>query len=300
MKERTKSKVFKVLALSCVLAMSGAVFTGCGSQKQEKSEAVKGSLTASGSSALQPLAQQAADDFTAENPDASITINGGGSGTGLQQVSDGSVDIGNSDVYAEEKLDADQAKALKDHKVATITVAAVVNKDLGVKDLTTDQLTKIFTGQITNWKDVGGPDEQIMLVTRPASSGTRALFKQYAIGGQEEASNSALETDDSGTLMETVKKNKGAIGYVALSYLVNEKEVTGVAIDGVKPTLKNTYSGKYNVWGYEHMYTKGEPNKISKAFINYLTSDDYARNVEKLGYGAISKMSDKAVKNHEK
>lgn len=72
-----------------------------------------------------------------------------------------------------------------------------------------------------------------MLVTRPASSGTRALFKQYAIGGQEEASNSALETDDSGTLMETVKKNKGAIGYVALSYLVNEKEVTGVAIDGV-------------------------------------------------------------------
>ena len=184
MKERTKSKVFKVLALSCVLAMAGAVFTGCGSQKQEK-EAVKGSLTASGSSALQPLAQQAADDFTAENPDASITINGGGSGTGLQQVSDGSVDIGNSDVYAEEKLDADQAKALKDHKVATITVAAVVNKDLGVKDLTTDQLTKIFTGQITNWKDVGGPDEQIMLVTRPASSGTRALFKQYAIGGQE-------------------------------------------------------------------------------------------------------------------
>lgn len=304
MKETSKSgkrsKVFKVLALSCVLAMAGAVFTGCGSSSDSSSsEKLKGTLTASGSSALQPLAQQAADDFTAENPDASVTINGGGSGTGLQQVYDGSVDIGNSDVFAEEKLDASQASELKDHEVATITVAAVVNKDLGVKNLTTDQLTKIFTGQITNWKDVGGPDEAIMLVTRPSSSGTRALFKQYAIGGAEETTGS-LETDDSGTLLEAVKQNKGAIGYVALSYLVNDKDVVGVSIDGVKPSLKNTYSGKYNVWGYEHMYTKGKASKIAKAYIDFLTSDDYAENVESLGYGAISKMSDKAIKNHDK
>ena len=284
----------KLLAVGCAIVMAGAALTACGSSSD-----LKGSVTASGSSALQPLAKQAAEDFMAEYPDVTVTVNGGGSGTGLKQVSDGSVDIGNSDVFADEKLDSAAAKELTDNKVATITVAPVVNSDLGIDDLTTEQLTGIFTGKITNWKDVGGPDEEIMLVTRPASSGTRALFKEYALNGAEEASTSALETDDSGTLIETVKNNKGAIGYAALSYLVNEKEVTGVSIDGVKPTLKNTYSGRYKVWGYEHMYTKGDGSEAAQAFIKYITSDDYADKIEDSGYGVASKMSDKAVKSHE-
>ena len=163
----------KLLAVGCAIVMAGAALTACGSSSD-----LKGSVTASGSSALQPLAKQAAEDFMAEYPDVTVTVNGGGSGTGLKQVSDGSVDIGNSDVFADEKLDSAAAKELTDNKVATITVAPVVNSDLGIDDLTTEQLTGIFTGKITNWKDVGGPDEEIMLVTRPASSGTRALFKE--------------------------------------------------------------------------------------------------------------------------
>ena len=178
-------------------------------------------------------------------------------------------------------------------------MAPVVNADLGVDDLTTDQLIDIFTGKITNWKEVGGPDEEILLVTRPSSSGTRALFKNWALNGEEEASNEALETDDSGTLLQTVEQNKGAIGYVALSYLVNDDTVKTVSIDGGAPTLENTYNGTYKVWGFEHMYTNGEGSDAAQAFINYMMGDEFGESIEAMGYGVSSKMSDEAVKSHE-
>lgn len=294
--------------LAGVLAL--ATLAGCGGTSSDtttdKTEAEKtsgdslsGTVTASGSSALLPLAQAAADKFMESNPDLVITVNGGGSGEGLKQVADGSVDIGNSDVSAEEKLDADVAKTLTDHEVAIVAMAPVVNKDLGITSLTTDQLVSIFTGKVTNWKDVGGPDEEILLVTRPSSSGTRATFKKWALNGEEEASNEALETDDSGTLVQTISTNKGAIGYVALSYLVNNTDVQAVAIDGVEPTLENAYSGEYKVWSYEHMYTNGEGSKEAQAFIEYMCGDEFASEVEKMGYGVVSKLSDKAVSSHK-
>lgn len=264
------------------------------SEQSVASEAsVTGSITASGSSALYPLVKDAASKFKTKNPDVSITLNAGGSGTGLKQVADGTVDIGNSDVEAESKLTPDKAKTLVDHKVCVITMAPVVNPDVAekVKSLTTQQLTDIFTAKIKNWKEVGGPDESIVLVTRPTTSGTRALFKQYALGGSEEASNASLETDDSGTLLQSVSSHKGAIGYVALSYLMNNKDVKTVDIDGVTPSLENTYSGKYKVWGYEHMYTKGEAKDAAKAFLDYMQSDEYAESIEGLGYNATSKMT---------
>lgn len=294
--------------LAGVLAL--ATLAGCGGTSSDtttdKTEAEKasgdslsGTVTASGSSALLPLAQAAADKFMESNPNLVITVNGGGSGEGLKQVADGSVDIGNSDVSAEEKLDADVAKTLTDHEVAIVAMAPVVNKDLGITSLTTDQLVSIFTGKVTNWKDVGGPDEEILLVTRPGSSGTRAAFKKWALNGEEEASNEALETDDSGTLVQTVSTNKGAVGYVALSYLVNNTDVQAVAIDGVEPTLENAYSGEYKVWSYEHMYTNGEGSKEAQAFIEYMCGDEFSSEVEKMGYGVVSKLTDNAVSSHK-
>jgi len=254
---------------------------------------LSGSISGSGSSALLPLAQNAADSFMQKNPNVSITLNAGGSGTGLKQVSDGSVDIGNSDVPAEAKLEAAQASALVDHKVCAITMATIVNNDVAatVKSLTKQQLIDIFTAKTTNWKDVGGPDEPVVLVTRPTTSGTRALYQQYALDGNEEASNASLETDDSGALLQTVSGQKGAIGYVALSYLVNNTGVSALAIDGVAPTIENTYNGTYPVWGYEHMYTKGEAAGAIKAYIDYVTSDEYSSQLEAQGYNVTAKMT---------
>lgn len=284
----------KGASLFLAAAMTAGLLTGCGSSSTDSSSSdLEGPITAAGSSALKPLVDEASQKFIEKNPNVSITVDAGGSGEGLKQVSEGTVTIGNSDVSAEEKLDADQAKELVDHQVCVVTMAPIVNKDVteaGVKDLSTDQLIGIFTGQITNWKDVGGPDEDIVLVTRPSSSGTRATFEKYALNGNAEAENKSMETDDSGVLLKNVSDTKGAIGYVALSYLVDNKDVDAVSIDGVAPTLENTYNGTYKVWTMEHMYTKGKGSKADKAFIKYIMSDDFAKTCEKLGYGVSSKM----------
>ena len=200
-------------ALLISVFAAGLALTGCGGNDAGES-GPSGKVTVSGSSALLPLAKDAAQKFKAKNDQVSITLNAGGSGTGLKQVSEGSVDIGNSDVFAKEKLPEAKAAELVDHKVAVTVMAPVVSKEIGtnVKSLTKAQLQDIFTGKVTNWKDVGGPDEAVVLITRPSTSGTRALFTKYALDGKEELSNKSMETDDSGTLVQTVSQTKGAIG----------------------------------------------------------------------------------------
>ena len=299
-----KKRILTVIMAACMVT---GLLAGCGSssgdnsekgststESSKKTEDLSGTITAAGSSALKPLVDDAANAFNEKYPDVAITVDAGGSGEGLKQVAEKTVDIGNSDVAAEEKLDADQAKPLVDHQVCVITMAPIVNNDVkdgGVTNLTKEQLISIFTGKTTNWKDVGGPDEDIVLVTRPTSSGTRATFEKYALDGNQEASNASMETDDSGVLLQNVKDTKGAIGYVALSYLTGDPGVSTVSIDGVEPTLENTYSGKYPVWTFEHMYTKGEPNKVCDAFLKYIMSDEYGAKMEDLGYGVSSKMT---------
>ena len=312
-------KTRKVMALAGAGVLAVSMMTGCGSSSStasttaatttaaaaetakeaattaaEKKADLTGSITAAGSSSLKQLVDDAADMIIEKYPDVSITIDAGGSGEGLKQVSEGTVNIGNSDVEASAKLDETQAKELVDHQVCVVTMAPIVNNDVkegGVEDLTKQQLIDIFTGKTTNWKEVGGPDESIVLVTRPTSSGTRATFQKYALDGNEEASNTSMETDDSGVLLQNVKDTKGAIGYVALSYLTGDAGVATVAIDGAEPTLENTYAGKYPVWTFEHMYTKGEPDEVVSAFLDYIMSDEYGAKMESLGYGVSSKMT---------
>lgn len=287
---------WKKLILSALVVTMAFAAAGCGgSGQKEGANAVSGTITGSGSSALLPLVKDAAEKFKDQHKEVTITLNAGGSGTGLKQVSDGSVDMGNSDVAAETKLDKDKAAQLEDHKVCVMTVATIANKEAGVTNLTRQQLTDIFTAKVTNWKDVGGKDLPIVLVTRPKTSGTRALYQQYALNGAEEADNKALETDNSGILIQSVAQNKGAIGYVALPYLLNDKSVDAVSIDGVAPTLENTYNGTYTVWGYEHIYTHKDPNVAVKAFLDYITGGEYSSRIEELGYGASSKMQTKDV-----
>ncbi len=253
---------------------------------------LEGTVTASGSSALFPLADAAAVAFKEANPNVSVTINAGGSGTGLKDVAAGTVDIGNSDVYAEEKLEADVAAELVDHKACVISMTPVVSSAVAelVDDVTTEELTKIFTGEIKNWSEVGGPDSEIMLITRPTSSGTRALFKEHGIGGAEEIVG--FETDDSGELLAKVSQSDCAIGYLALSYLVNETEgVSKLKVDGVEASLETTYDGTWGIWGYEHMYTKGEAEGAVAAFLEYMMGEEFGQNIEAMGYGVTAKMT---------
>ncbi|MEC0369028.1 phosphate ABC transporter substrate-binding protein [Paenibacillus chibensis] len=295
-------KLKKPLLMICTLALV-AVLAACGSKDTQgdssasgtanndtTSTELSGSVLAVGSTALQPLVEQAAQKFMAESQYSKIQVQvqGGGSGTGLTQVAGGQADIGNSDVFAEEKL-KDEAKDLVDHQVAVVAMAAVTNPDVGVDNLTKQQLVDIFTGKVTNWKEVGGKDEKIVIVNRPASSGTRKTFEKYALGTSTEDLKGSIQEESSGTVKKIVSESPGAIGYLALSYLDDKVKV--VKYEGVEATVENVASGKYPVWAYEHMYTKGEPKPEVKAFLDYIASDAVqSGDVVELGYIPVSKM----------
>jgi phosphate transport system substrate-binding protein len=279
-----------IAALAVVLV--GGVFAGCSKSETAKedtsSKKISGSITLSGSTALQPLVEKSAEVFKSKNPDASISVQGGGSGTGLTQVLSGAVDIGNSDIFAEEKLKAEDAKQLEDHKVVAQGFAVVTSKDVTVKGLTKQQIKDIFSGKITNWKEVGGADQAITVVHRPASSGTRATFVKTMLDGDKalEDDTKGIIQDANGSVKTALESNKGAISYLALSYLIDEKvkeSLNILEIDNLAPTKENITSGKYPFWSWGHMYTKGEAKDLSKAFIDFITSEENKATVEKLG-----------------
>ncbi len=273
-----------VKRLSLLAAVAAIALLGAGLA----AGAATGSITSLGSTALQPLVEQAANQFMAKNPGARILVQGGGSGTGLAQVAQGGCDIGNSDIFAEEKAGID-AKALVDHKVAVVGFAAVVNPSVTVNNLTQEQLIDIFSGKVTNWKQVGGPNLSIVLINRPKSSGTRATFKKYALNGVEEASGIALTEDSSGTVRKIIAETKGSIGYLALSYI--DESVKALSFNGAAPTAENIKNGKYPIWSYEHMYTKGNPSGLAKQFLDYMLSQEVQEKlVPSMGYIPITSM----------
>ncbi|MFB9330132.1 phosphate ABC transporter substrate-binding protein [Paenibacillus aurantiacus] len=256
-------------------------------------EELSGSILAVGSTALQPLVDQVSKKFMETNSGVTIQVQGGGSGTGLTQVAGGQAQIGNSDIFAEEKFkdaEADLAKDLVDHQVAVVGMATVVNKEVGVDNLTKQQLVDIFTGKITNWKDAGGADEKITIINRPASSGTRKTFETYALGTKTEDLQGSIQEDSSGTVKKLVGETPGAIGYLAFSYL--DDTVKAVKYDGVEASEATVIDGTYPVWAYEHMYTKGEPDAATKAFLDYMLTDEVQNgDVTELGYIPVNKMT---------
>ena len=254
--------------------------------KESGSKTEQVAITSVGSTAIQPLAEKVAEIYMTDNPNYSITVQGGGSGTGLTQVSTGAVDIGNSDVYAEEKEGIDSSN-LEDHLIAVVGIAPVVNKEAGVTDITKDQLKDIFTGKITNWKEVGGKDQKIELVNRAEGSGTRATFEKWALEGEKPAKGQ--EQDSSGTVKKIVAETPGAISYLAFSYI--DDSLQGLSIDGVEPKDENVADNSWTIWAYEHMYTQKDAKKEVLAFVDYMKSDDVQENVIKeLGYISMADM----------
>lgn len=244
------------------------------------------SNTAVGSSALQPLVETVADEYQNDHPGEFINVQGGGSGTGLSQVQSGAVDIGNSDLFAEEKDGIDASK-LVDHRVAVVGITPIVNKKVGVKNISLDNLRKIFLGEITNWKDVGGKDQEIVILNRASGSGTRSTFEKWVLDGQ--TAIQAQEQDSSGMVRQIVTDTPGAISYTAFSYVTDD--VQTLSIDNVEPTDENVANNAWKIWAYEHMYTKGEPTKLTKEFLDYMVSEHVQETiVSKLGYIPISQM----------
>lgn len=285
-----KKKSLKLIVGALLITMIGGAFVGCGSSEGEEG----GTVTLSGSSALLPLVEASIDGFIEKNPGYEINAQAGGSGAGLTQVLDGSVNIGNSDIFANEKLEEDKAKELVDHKVVAQGFAIVVNEAAGVKELTKQQIQDVFSGKVKNWKEVGGADKEIFLIHRPSSSGTRATFVKTVLGGDKNLENDSLGSvqDSSGAVAKAMAQNDGAVSYLALYYLSSDeaKSMVKVAIDGVEASKENITTGKYPFWSWGHMYTKGEPTAEAKKFIDYIMSEDNKKVVEDTGFISGSEM----------
>lgn len=288
----------RVVALFSMLLVFAIFAAGCGSSNgtdskanadggdKKTEETTKGSITAVGSSALQPLVDEAANQYMSKNAGSTISVQGGGSGTGLSQISEGAVDIGNSDIFAEEKEGIDASK-LVDHKVAVVGMGPVVNKDVGVEDITKQQLIDIFTGKIKNWKEVGGKNQEIVIINRAEGSGTRAVFEKNALDGATPVQSQ--EQDSSGTVQKIVSETPGAISYLAFSYF--NDSIKALKIDGVEPTVANVETNDWKIWAYEHMYTNGEPKGLTKDFLDFILSDDIQSTlITELGYIPVTGM----------
>ncbi|HZZ64991.1 MAG TPA: phosphate ABC transporter substrate-binding protein [Candidatus Baltobacteraceae bacterium] len=237
-------------------------------------------ITAAGSTALLPLVKQAAQDYQAKHPNVKISVSGGGSMVGITQSAQKAVDIGDSDVPA-----ANQP-SLVDHQVAVVTFGVVVNPKTGVKNLSIQQIRDIFSGKTKNFSQLGGADQQITIINRPRSSGTRAVFVKNIMGGQQ-PTESGLTQDSSGTVATMVAQTPGAISYLAMSY-VKPGQQQAVWINGVAPSDANVESGKYPYWSYEHMFTNGQSSAQVADFINFVKNDTSL--LRQLGFIPVSAM----------
>ncbi|WP_316569113.1 phosphate ABC transporter substrate-binding protein [Neobacillus sp. YIM B06451] len=281
-------KLIKRLAISATAFVAAIGFTFGG----EASAASANKVVIAGSTALLPLTQQAAKEYKKIDPKVSVTVSGSSSIAGPQSVLKGSATIGAIDWDPTEAVPGFKAfSGLVAHKIAVIPFATIVNKENPVKNLTTKQLQDIYAGKIKNWKEVGGKDAEIVVVNRKHGSGTRVNYQMKALDGKEfmTKGDNYKEVGKSGEMVSAVGTNPNAIGYVDLAYV--KGDIKSVSFNGVAATTDNVIKGKYKVWGYGYLVTKGKPTGANAKFIAYMQSSKFQNgSLKKLKFIPISQM----------
>lgn len=252
--------------------------------------ALSGKLNMAGSSALLPLMQLAATNFQTANKDVQIAVTAGGSGAGRSQVCQGKVDIGNSDVPLSDKEITDlSCGTAVQTPVAIQAFGAVANKQGpgSVTNLTKEQLQGIFSGTITNWKDVGGDDQQVVLINRAKGSGTRKNMANYLFAGDDtKFATGASEEDNNETVLQTVTQTPGAVSYLGFAYL-NNPDLVAFNIDGVAPTSADIQNGTWPIAAPGYSITKQAPTELQQAFLCYVISPAFQNSPEFAALGFV-------------
>lgn len=271
----------RILTMICAVGVMALALTGCGKSNSGKNDSkeLSGTLSLAGSTSMEKLCEAMSESFMDVYPDVTVTVEYTGSGAGLESLASGSVDIGNASRHLK---DGELSAGSVENVVAIDGIAVITDKKNTVTDISSEDLAKIYSGEIRNWSELGGKEEAIVVIGREAGSGTRDAFEELL--GVKDACAYAQELDSTGAVLAKVGSISGAIGYVSLD--VVDDSVTAVSIDGIEPTEEKILAGKYLLSRPFVMATKGEltgQNELVKAWFDYISSDAGKQVIKKVG-----------------
>jgi phosphate transport system substrate-binding protein len=293
MKTRQNHWFFLILGASLAVASCTSKKSGEGSEGAAQTQA-RTTLTIKGSDTMVILAQNWAQAFMDANPGKVLQVSGGGSGTGVAALINGTADLANASRPIKDKERKQLAKRrgveAQEFRVALDSLAVYVPAANKIEALSIPQLKKIFRGQVTNWKDVGGEDRPIVLYSRENNSGTYAYFKEHVLDNEDFAAT-AQTLPGTAAVINAVSKDAGGIGYGGIAYSEGVRTVQVAAADGepVEPTMENATSGKYPLSRFLNIYSAGEPSGIAKEYLEFVLSDAGQKVVEGVGYYPLPK-----------
>ena len=282
-----------LIGLTIIILIAGTLFL-IGASGSVSS--LKGKLVIKGSDTVLPLAQAWAEAFMQKHSDVSISVSGGGSGVGIAALLDGTCDI--ADASRELKPEeAEKAKSsgleIHETKVAIDGISIIVNPKNPIKKITFSQLKDIYTEKVKSWKELGGPNIKVTAVGRDTASGTYELFREKILGPKGEYAPTVIHTPSNNAIARTVSQDVGAIGYVGVAYAEKftkrgKVKIIAVAKDNKStpflPTKDNIKKGKYPLFRYLYNYTRGKPQGLAKAYLDFVVSSEGQKIVEKVGY----------------
>ena len=280
----------RIIAIMAAVSLMTFGLVGCGSEspqsadaaeqgKNEESVELNGTIKLAGSTSMEKLCEAMSESFMEKNPGVTVTVEYTGSGAGLESLAAGSVDIGNA---SRGLKDEEKASGEVENIVAIDGIAVITNKSCSIKDVTSKDLAKIYTGEITDWAELGGEEQPIIVIGREAGSGTRDAFEELL--EVKDVCAYAQELDSTGAVLAKVGTTPGAIGYVSLD--VVDDTVSGLKIDGVAPTEEEILAGNYMLQRPFVMATKGEiseQNELVQTWFNYINSDDGKEVIKQVG-----------------
>lgn len=283
-----KNKIKKIIALGLAMALTTGVMSACGGESGNHEQKSSGeTVVIAGSTSVQPLSEVMAEEFMADNEGTSVEVQGGGSGQGIKSIEEGIADIGS---LSREVKDEEKGSVKEEYIIAMDGVAVVVNTETETEDITIEELEKIYTGEITNWKELGGKDAEITVVSREEGSGTRGAFTE--ITGVLVKDDEGNETDNTtadalvqpstGSVIKTVSSTPDSIGYVSLAAVSDE--VKALKVEGVEASKDTVLDGTYKISRPFVYVTGNDISESAKAFIDFVLSDKGQELVEENGF----------------
>lgn len=287
---KKKSSPPIVMTFLLIIAVIAITLAGSGCTDNEDTDTSQNTdtptdsmkLQIAGSTTVLPIAEECARIFMENNPGSQVYVSGGGSSHGIKSVAEDVIDIGDAsrDLKDSEK---EQYTDLVTHAIAKDGVAIIVHPSNPINDLTITQLQGIYTGEITNWKDIGGKDIEIMVVSREGGSGTRDCFEQAVLKPiEKDVTKYAIIQDSNGKVRTTIAGSEQGIGFISLGYV--NSDVKAVKLDGTEPTIENIRSNDYAISRTLWMITKGNPDGNEQAFLDFVLSDQGQNIVSEVHY----------------